>query len=311
MPEIQNGSSLGKYDGFIVAGMGGSHWGSDILRTWKPELDLIIHSDYGFPAHIKDEWLPKKLFIASSYSGNTEETIDALAHARKKNMAVAVISVGGKLLEIAKRDNLPYIQFPETGIQPRSALGFSIKALLRLMRQDAAMDELRDLSGILDAHMEFFEKEGETLANRLTGYVPIIYSSSRNSSIAHSWRIKFNETGKIPAFSDVFPEMNHNGMTGFDVQEKTKTLSERFYFLMLKDAQDHPQVQKRMEVTSALYRERGLRCEILSLEGGTVWEKIFSSLLIADFAAYHTAMKYGVEAEQVPMVEELKKRIAD
>ncbi len=119
-----------------------------------------------------------------------------------------------------------------------------------------------------------------------------------------------NETGKIPAFSNVFPELNHNEMTGFDRKGKTKDLSGKFCFIFLSDNADHPQNRKRFEVTKRLYEERGLVVHSLPLQGTTRSEKIFSSLLLADWVAYHTALQYGVEPEQVPMVEEFKKLIA-
>ncbi|TSC78975.1 MAG: glucose/mannose-6-phosphate isomerase [Parcubacteria group bacterium Gr01-1014_33] len=303
-PVIVKGEKLGRYEGFIVAGMGGSHWAADLLKIWNPASDITIHSDYGFPAYIKSERTSQMLFIASSYSGNTEETLDSLEHAREKGMAVAAITVGGKLLEIAKKDSLPYVQIPDTGIQPRSALGFSMIGLLALMGKTETIQKLHSLSDTLDAGG--LEKEGKALADRLNGYIPLIYSSATNKAIAYNWKIKCNETGKIPAFCNVFPELNHNEMNGFDVTPATKTLSEKFYYILLKDAGDHPQVQKRMEVLDGLYRDRRIRGESIELKGAAIFEKIFSSLILADWASFYTAENYGLESEQVPMVEEFK-----
>ena len=124
--------------------------------------------------------------------------------------------------------------------------------------------------------------------------------------LAHNWKIKFNETGKVPAFCNVFPELNHHEMTGFDVQDASRHLSEKFHFVFLKDDDDHPQVQKRMDITAKLYRDRNLPVEILMLQGQSRVEKMFSSLVLADWTAYHTGEGYGLETEQVPMVEEFK-----
>jgi glucose/mannose-6-phosphate isomerase len=148
------------------------------------------------------------------------------------------------------------------------------------------------------------------LADEIVGFVPIIYTSQRNQGIAYNWKIKFNETGKIPAFYNVIPELNHNEMTGFDMKETTKYLADRFYILMLVDEQDHEQNKKRFEVLFQMYHERRLPVKTIILKGGTRLEKIFNSLLIADFTAFFIASHYGVESEQVPMVEEFKHRIA-
>ncbi len=305
-PKISNKEKLATPKWYIVAGMGGSHLAADLLKVWNPRLPLFIHRGYDLPK-VPDEILNNSLIIASSYSGNTEEVLDVYEEAKKSNIPVAAMAVGGKLLERAAHDGVPYIQIPDTGIQPRSALGFSIKALLALMRQEDALGEITKLSGLL--HPETFEKAGKELAERIRGHMPVIYSSEQNESIANNWKIKFNETGKIPAFYNVFSELNHNEMTGFDVKEKTKNLSEKFYFVLLRDKADHPRIQKRMGILKRLYEARSLPVIEIELKGETVWQKIFSSLVLADWAAYYTAKMYDVEPEQVPMVEEFKKLV--
>lgn len=306
-PRVINEEKLPPAERFIVAGMGGSHLAADLLKVWDPSIDIVVHSDYGLPA-VREGDLEQYCVIASSYSGNTEETVDAFLRAKEKNLALAVVATGGKLLALAKQEGVPYIELPHTGIQPRSALGFSVKALLCLMKKKDALDEVGKLCFNLDS--QEYEQSGRELALRLKGYVPVILSSNRNFPIAYNWKIKFNETGKIPAFCNMFPELNHNEMTGFDVATPTKSLSQNFYFIFLKDSVDDPRIVKRMEVMRALYDNRGLKSEMLELGGNGTFHKIFSSLILADWAAYHTAAQYGVEPEQVPMVEEFKRLIA-
>jgi glucose/mannose-6-phosphate isomerase len=131
----------------------------------------------------------------------------------------------------------------------------------------------------------------------------------RNHGIARNWKIKFNETGKIPAFYNSLPELNHNEMTGFDVADASRALSEHFYFLILKDPEDNPRIHKRMEILEKLYADRGLSVETITLEGDAAFYKAAVALMIADWAAFYTAEGYGLESEQVPMVEEFKKLI--
>lgn len=302
-PVIENAGTWKRYDAFIVAGMGGSHLASGLLGMSRPTLPLYIHRDYGLPPMPEAE-LRQRFFIASSYSGNTEEVIDAATQALAKGLRIAVISVGGKLLEFAREHKLPYVQLPDTGIQPRMALGFSLRAQMKLMGDEAGLAETASLAQALDTAA--CEERGKEIAETLNGKVPIIYASLRNQSLAYNWKIKFNETGKIPAFYSVFSELNHNEMTGFDVLETNHQLSERFHFLFLSDSTDHPRVQKRMEITRRLYEDRKLPVTLLTLEGANIWERVFSLLTTADWAALHTARYYGAEAEQVPMVEEFK-----
>lgn len=307
-PEIENQENLAKKSEFVVVGMGGSALGALLLKAWKPELDMIIRRDYGLP-ELPEEKLRNKLIILSSYSGNTEESLDAFFEARKKKLDIAVISVGGKLLSLAKENNIPYIQLPDTGIQPRMALGFSVKAFLKLTGEEEELRKIKELATTLNPADS--EEEGKKLAEKIKNYIPIIYVSTRDLPLAYVWKIKLNETGKIPAFCNVFPELNHNEITSFDVKESTKELNNKFYFIFLKDMEENPKILKRMEVLEKLYRDRNLKIEILELKGKDFWHKAFLSLALADWVAYYTALEYGQNPEQIPMQEEFKKLISE
>ncbi len=306
-PIIENQNGFEPANSFIISGMGGSHLAADIITSIKPELDITIHSTYGLP-NLTSLAQRKPLFIASSYSGNTEEVVDGLLKALDKNLPCAVIATGGKLIDIAQKHALPYVELPSTGIQPRSALGFSIRGLLKLMVQHQLLEESERLAKALLP--ESLEKDGKQLAEKLNGMIPVIYTSTRYSAVGYNWKIKFNETGKVPAFTNVFPELNHNEMNGFDVTEATKSLAEKFSFIFIQDDADHPRIIKRMNVLADQYTSRGLTVQTLTLNGSTVMEKIFSSLLLADWAAFYTAEINGADAENVPMIEEFKRKIS-
>jgi len=306
-PEIKNQENFVKKSGLVVIGMGGSALAPLLLKTWKPELDIIIHRDYGLPEFLGD--FIDKLVILSSYSGNTEEVVDAFKKAKAENLNMAIISTGGKLLSLAKENNVPYIELPNTGIQPRLALGLSIKAFLKFIGEE---DELKKTSALATTlNPSDYENDGKMLAQKIKNHIPVIYSSNNNSSIIYNWKIKLNETGKIPAFHNVFPELNHNEMTGFDIKDSTRELSSKFYFIILKDEKDNPEILKRMTVLEKLFKDRNFQVEEIELMGKDTWHKIFSSLILADWTAYYTALEYGLEPEQVPMVEEFKKLILE
>jgi glucose/mannose-6-phosphate isomerase len=118
------------------------------------------------------------------------------------------------------------------------------------------------------------------------------------------WKIKMNENAKTTAFWNFFPELNHNEMVGF-----TRPAG-AFHIIMLRDADDHPKNLKRFEVTADLLRKQGISLEIIDMEGKNVFNKIFASILLADFASYHLAIRNGVDPTPVDMVEDLKGRLA-
>lgn len=302
-PKIENGLHFKQFDKFVVCGMGGSHLAADLLKVWEPKLDSVIYSDYELPP-LNDKELQTRLIIISSYSGNTEEPIDVFHKALEKKLPLAAISAGGKVLEIAREYNVPYVQIPDTDIEPRLGLGFSIRGVMKLMGKEKLLEETKALVNELDVSL--CQKEGEELAEILKNKIPVIYSSRRNCGIAYNWKIKFGETAKIPAFYNVVPELNHNEMNGFDVREKTRFLSKDFSFLFLEDSEDHPRIKLRMKVLKKLYEEKGLPILVKEFNGKSVWHKMFSSLLTADWASYTLARYYNVPTECV-LVEEFKK----
>lgn len=308
-PRVENAAKFGKkkFAKFIVAGMGGSHLAADILKAWHPELDVIVWSNYGLPP-LREKDLRERLVIVSSYSGGTEEAIDAFMAARAKHLTVAVVATRAKLIALAQKFKVPYVQIPDYHMQPRMATGLSLMAHLALIGEKAWSREAQELA--LQLHPAREEYRGRDLAKRLRGAVPVVYASARNAAIACNWKIKFNETGKIPAFCNVVPELNHNEMTGFDARGATLPLSRHFHFLFLKDGGDDRRIIKRMSILERLYRDRGFKTEIILLQGKTEIQKIFNALILADWTAYHTAMLYGVDPEQVPMVEEFKRLIS-
>jgi len=298
-PIVEN--KLKKYKEFVVCGMGGSHLAADLLKVWDPSFKVIIHHDYGLP---KTE-LKNKLIIISSYSGKTEEVIDSFKEAITKKLPLACVSIGGELLRLAEEHKVPYVKMPDTGIEPRSALGFSIVSLLKIMNQEKALLEIKKL--VFD--MAELEKEGKLLAERLRGHIPVIYTSTKNEPVAYNWKIRFNETGKIPAFYNAFPELNHNEMVGFGREGETDDLSKYFYFLLLKDKDDYSRNILRMEITEEIYKEKKMPVEVIEFSGSSVWEKMFSSLLIADWAAFYTAEHYGLNAQETKIISRFKKTL--
>ncbi|MBI5732741.1 hypothetical protein HY967_02145, partial [Candidatus Jorgensenbacteria bacterium] len=279
---------------------------ADLIKIWRPEISITVHRDYGLPADIKKE--EALGLILSSYSGNTEEVIDAFEKAREREWPFLVVTTGGKLLALAKEFGAPHIQLPDLGLQPRAALGLSLLGILKAIGDDRGLEETVKLADILEPL--HYEQYGKELAKKIKGYIPVIYSSNKNRGLAYSWKIKFNETGKIPAFMNVLPELNHNEMSGFDMIKETGDLMRKFFFIFLEDGEDHPQIKRRMSILKTLFDERHLSVETIKLEGVNVFHKIFSSIILADWSSYYIALEFKVDPDAVRLVEEFKKRIS-
>lgn len=306
-PEVENAQQLGQFSHFVVAGMGGSHLGAWMIQKFDPMLELLIHRNYGFPP-IPDTRIRNTLFIASSYSGTTEETLDSMKAAFDKGMHVAAVSTGGALLEFAREHQLPFITIPDTGLEPRMAIGFSTLAIARFIGNSALETAIRDGGKKINPSED--QVAGYALADKLRGKIPMVWASSKNMALAYIWKIKFNETSKIPAFCNVFPELSHNEFTGFDVVDSTRPLMEKLHIIMLEDSKDHPRIQKRMNITAQMLAERGIPVERIPLKGEH-FHKLFATAIYGDWVSLGLARHYGIERPQeTPVIAEFKKRMA-
>lgn len=305
------------YDSFIVIGMGGSHLAADIIKMYNNVMPLHIHSDYGLPYQLIN-CEGETLIIGMSYSGNTEETLDVINEAIKSKCNVAAISSGGKLLELARENELPYIQLP-AGIQPRHALGYTTKALLTLLKEFyvgdqqeslfKSLSEVNELPSLLDTQeCEIIGGNLKEKITRLTSMPHIyVYSSRKNLPLAYIWKINFNETSKMPASYHYFPELNHNEIEGF------WNGSELPFFVFLKDESDDDRIKKRMEILKEIFSERSYIVEELLLEekDGNMFYKIFNSVLISYWTSFHLALHNKVDPERVDTIEVFKKKMRE
>jgi glucose/mannose-6-phosphate isomerase len=187
------------------------------------------------------------------------------------------------------------------------ATGYFVFAIFQLLINSDLVKfdkaKLKDVSENLKLINESLEEQGKELAKKMKGKTPVIYANVHFKAVANIWKIKINENAKTPAFWNYFPELNHNEMVGF-----TNPQAE-FFFVMLLDKEDHPQNIKRFEVMKSLMEKRGMQVEIIEMKGANVFEKVFASLCLGDWASYYLALEYGIDPTPVDMVEEFKELI--
>lgn len=295
-PTVQNAKKLFKSKKVIVVGMGGSHLAADLLKIIYPDK-IEIHNNYGLPQQLKAD-LKNSLLIFSSYSGNTEEVLDSFQKAQKAQLKTAVVGTDGKLMAWAERQGIPFIRFPQA-VQPRFAVGYSLLSFLKLLNKVKELQTVNRLAGKINPLV--FKKQGQKLAGWLQGYIPVIYASQTNKGLAVNWKIKFNETAKQTAFYGVLPEVNHNEIAA---------PSSCCFYLFFKDEKDMAAIKKRMDIMAKIYKEQKMKTYILPLTGKNIWEKIFHSLILADWTSYYLALKNKQNPQNIAIIELFKKKMA-
>lgn len=291
---------------FLLCGMGGSHLCGGIIQMLDPSIPLRIHRSYGIPLDIISK--PENtLVIASSYSGNTEEVIDAVSVAVEKGFSVNIITTGGQLASFALENMIPHIILPKTRHQPRMMLGHSTLALAYIVAPKIVTD-LHELSDTLDPQQ--MKAPGSRIAEALHGSIPLIYTSHENAYLSYIAKIFYNETAKVPSYAHTFPELNHNEIESFDNNDENQSLVSQIHALFIFDDRDHPQIQKRMHISRELLELKGIPVTSMHLHGVTRCYRIFSTILSLAWSATMLAEHYGYHADAVPLIEEFKDRLS-
>lgn len=284
-----------KIDKIILAGMGGSALPGELLKSYSNlDIPFEIHRDYGLPRTTKNT-----LLLACSYSGNTEETISALKEGLKRKIQIIVYSNGGVLTEMAIKNNLSLVKIP-SGIQPRNAFGYFFYSFTKTLDTLGLTSNIKEVKKTGD----WLEKqEFKTMEKECLGKTPLIYTNSLLEGVGRACKIKFNENAKTPAFFNIFPELNHNEMNGFE------NLNSKFVVFYLKSAVDSEKIRKRMKITKSFLEQKGVKVIELNSPGKTLLQDAFYYLHYFNFLTVRLAKLYGVDPWKVELVEKLKREL--
>lgn len=300
--ELPRGRGASKdIDNVVVLGMGGSAISGDVLKSYLKDCPIPIHvvRDYTLPSFVTK----KSLVFAISYSGQTEETISATEQAIERKAYVVGISSGGKIAGMCDK----HVRIPE-GFQPRCALAYLFFPLLGTLYNtdpshfDVKNEELNEMLTIL-SRVEEFKERAKKLANTIKNRTPVMYSSELLRPAAMRWKTQINENAKTPAFFHTFAEMNHNEIVGYEHMGR-----DDFVAIMIRDKQDHPQIQKRMDITSEIMEKR-VDVEEVYTKGSSLLSRLFSTMYLGDFTSYYLAMYKRVDPTPVDVIQGLKEKI--
>ncbi|RMG65522.1 MAG: bifunctional phosphoglucose/phosphomannose isomerase [Calditrichaeota bacterium] len=301
----------------VFCGMGGSAIAGDLLAglySDRLSLPVTVVRDYVLPAYVGAQ----SLVFACSYSGNTEETLAATIAALERGATVVGVSSGGKLADLCREKGLPHLSLPE-GFPPRQALGYLFFTLLFALEKIGLVEvddrSLEETTSLLEQLREWFSPAGSVghnlanhLAQSLYKGIPLIYTGAPYlHAVGVRWRNQLNENAKSMAFSNVFPEMNHNEIMGFEgVPETISPLR----VILLRDREEHPRVQKRFQIVKKLLREKNVPTSEVFSEGESRLARVMSLVYIGDWVSYYVAMLYEKDPIDIKSIDYLKAELA-
>jgi glucose/mannose-6-phosphate isomerase len=297
----------------VYAGMGGSALAALLVRTWPTlAVPFEVVRDYEAPRYTGSE----TLFIAASYSGNTEETVAAVAEAEARGAQIAVIAGGGKLADLAREKGYPLTILPKVE-QPRFAVFYNLKALVVLLQSAGLLTrdigELTQTAKFLEAKTKAWlptvptkDNPAKQLAQECMGRSVVVYAGPKLFPAAYKWKISFNENAKQVAWAGQYPEFNHNEFIGWSKQPEQKP----YTVIDLRSSLEHPRVQRRFEVSEQLLSGMRPSPVVVQAEGETELEQLLWVIMFGDFVTVYAAILNGINPAPVELVEKLKTVLA-
>ncbi len=295
----------------LVAGMGGSAIGGDLVRDWLKDrihTQIEVYRGYELPVYADKD----TLVILVSYSGNTEETLGAYADAQKKNCMIVAVTSGGAMAKLALKDNVPLILTP-TGFMPRFAISHLFISIAVVLEKAGLIDAkeeimstistLKTLRDELKRDTPSSKNEAKQLAMRIGDRIPTIYGFGPFKAVAKRIKSQFNENAKLPAKWDFFPELTHNEIVCYE-----SDLSKLLFPIFIRDKAESNKYAARINIAKEIISEKCETAEIYP-RGESKLGKMFSLMYIGDFASVYTAILRGVDPTPIKEIERIKKAL--
>jgi glucose/mannose-6-phosphate isomerase len=310
--EIGSKANISKHDKEIqniyVAGLGGSGIGANFAKEFTAselKIPFTVGKAYGIPASVG----PNTLAIASSYSGNTEETLSAFNLIQDTGAKIVVISSGGKLIELAKENGYDYIQVPGNWPSPRACLGYSVVQQLFILNKlglisDASIKGVESSIGLIVNESEGIKKEAKEVAERLNNKIPIIYTTDRMSAVAIRQRQQINENAKMLCWHHIVPEMNHNELVGW------RKKSDQWAVLYLRNEDDERRNAARIDINKEIISKYADTIIEVYSKGDSLVERMIYLVHLGDWLSFYLSELTGADSIEIDVIDFLKSSLA-
>lgn len=294
--------NLGSYKGIVFSGMGGSGIVGDLAKTMLEKhnipLPVVSLRGYSLPSYVKEGWL----VFCISYSGNTEETLSVAQLTLERNIKPVCISSGGRLAELAQKEDLLYFSLPKS-YPPRYALGYMLSLVLSLL---GIKNTLETCSSFLKEKKEAIKEEAKKIAQSFEGYIPVVYATQSLESVAFRWKTQINENAKTLCYTAVLPELHHNEVVGLDNPITRNVCS----FLLMFDPEEHPRVIKRVQITEELLRDFGVVPRVVKAEGESFLQRILYLVHLGDWVSLYLSELYKYDPLPVKTIDLIKSKLS-
>ncbi len=303
-----SGTDVGRrFSNVLISGLGGSGIGGTIaaeVMAGEANIPLLTNNGYSIPSFVSGN----TLFMACSYSGNTEETVSATTKAYEAGAKIVVISSGGKLIEMAAENDWDTIIIPG-GQPPRASFGLSFPQVLYVLHRFGIINkdfehELNEAISLLDGNETAIQEEASAITAKLNNKIPVIYAADGFGGVATRFRQQVNENSKMLCWHHVIPEMNHNELVGW------RTKNDDLAVVIFRNETDYDRIQARMEINKDTFAEyTDTTVEVWS-KGESNLQRALYLIHIGDWISLYLGEKKGVDITEVKVIDHLKGELA-
>ena len=291
----------------VITGLGGSGIGGTIAKQLVADqikIPVLVNNDYSLPTFVNEN----TLVIVSSFSGNTEETLEALKQAQSVNAEIACITSGGKLAEIARENNYNLIILPKA-FSPRAMLTYSVVQQFFLFKHYGIIDD--SFIAKIQSSVTFLESEVESIkdlahqtALALHSKTFVIYSEASIEGVAIRLRQQINENSKSLGWHHVVPEMNHNELVGWAGGKPEYTV------ILLRTSYEFSRSKVRLDISKEIIKKYTPNIIELVAKGDSLIEQSFYHILLGDWISVYLAELNQVDDVEVKVIDYLKGELA-
>jgi glucose/mannose-6-phosphate isomerase len=260
---------------------------------------------------------PHTLVVASSYSGDTAETLACFEEAVARGCRVLSIASGGALRQQSRERKLPIVEIPAGLLMPRVSLGYFVMGVLGALEAVGILPPLRsDVEETLEVLAEVVERirastpsdanPAKRLAASIGERMPLVWGAEGLGSVAAArWRTQFNENAKVPSFSSALPELDHNEVVGW-----APGSGPAFALVALRHDGEHPDVALRFAASIQIAEAAGVRAEEVRAAGRSALAQLMSLLAMGDFTSVYSGLVRGVDPTPIEAIVRLKAALA-
>lgn len=301
----------------VLSGMGGSCLAGLIAKNWLDDggelaVPFEVRRDYIVPNYVDKS----TLVICVSVSGNTEETLSSLRDAQDKHAQIVVIAGGGKLLDIAQEEKLPYVHIEKLS-QPRYGVIMHLRAIVNLLHAyglistkpgkelDAAKNTVANFALTGKADVPTDHNLAKQLALDAAGKTVLVYSSRLFRPLAYKWKTSYNENAKNIVWTNEFPEFNHNEFIGWT----SHPIEKPFLVVNLRSDLDSDRINQRFDLSEKLLSGKWPAAHNITLTGSNYIEQVICGAILGDFTSIYLGLLNGVDPTPVALVERFKKEL--